>query len=619
MREIFDAVPLGVFRASRSGRLLAANQALADLLGYPDVATLLQVPVGDLYTDTEARERLLARLDRPGASARLETTFRRRDGSALWAEVWARCIDTDPEPVYAGVLSDTTDRRHMEDALRESEALFRRVFEQLPVGTALVNMSGHFDRANAAWIKMIGYSETELRELTFLDVTHPDDKAASSAAVRRLYDGETDHIEMEKRYVRKDGEIVWGYVSVRPIRDAAGQPLWTMPVIIDITGRRALEEQFRHAQKMEAIGRLAGGVAHDFNNILTAIIGYSELLREQIGPDKPMGRDLEQIYQGALRAAALTRQLLAFSRKQVLRPESVELNQILSRFQGLARPMLGEDVQLQLELDPSVGSICADVTQLEQVLMNLLVNSRDAMPSGGRIIIRTARYVVSTRPPARQGPMKPGEYVELSVQDTGIGMDEDTKRHVFEPFFTTKEPGKGTGLGLATVYGIIEQMKGYIWVETAPGRGTTFRICFPPSAPATRVADRPAVAGLPVGSERILVVEDDPDARLFTTAALRRYGYRVTEAASADEALRQLEGQERWPDLVLTDIVMPGRNGRDLAAALLAERPGTRILLTTGYLDNCVNAPAFDTIPILEKPFTATTLLRRVRERLERA
>jgi len=558
------------------------------------------------------RERLIAMVNEHG-SARIEVRLRRYDGSTFYAEIWTRLVRDDGELYLAGMISDVTVRR-------ESELLFRRVFDQLPVGTALLTTDGRFHRVNAAFCQMLGRSEDELRGITFLDITHPEDQPMSVAQVRELMDGRVEHIQMEKRYLRKDGEVVWGVVSVRVIRDTEGRPLWTMPVVIDITERRRLEEQFRQAQKMEAVGQLAGGIAHDFNNILTAIVGYSEMLLEQVGPDKPMFGDLNQIYEGGRRAAALTQQLLAFSRKQMMQFEVVDLNEVLLRFQNLARPLIGEDIRLELDLAREPMAIFADTTQLEQVIMNLLVNSRDAMPNGGRIRIRTSPITVDEEFSRTHHPIRPGEYVELLVEDNGTGMDEDTKRHLFEPFFTTKQPGKGTGLGLATVFGIVKQMGGFVWVSSALGHGTVFRIQFP--RPKEHVRTPPENEGArtaAVGHETILLVEDDTNVRQFTRTVLVRYGYRVIEAGHATEALDQLRAGGCCPDLIITDVIMPGMSGRELAKAIRADRPSTRVLFTSGYIEDRV-APGGVVekgLDLLEKPFTATQLLRRVREILD--
>jgi CheY-like chemotaxis protein len=372
---------------------------------------------------------------------------------------------------------------------------------------------------------------------------------------------------------------------------------------------------------MESVGQLAGGIAHDFNNILTAVLGYCDLLLDRVGSNEALASDLKQIREGGNRAAALTRQLLAFSRKQVLRLEVADLNLVLERFQNLVRPMIGEDIELTLGMSETPALLEADVAQLEQVAMNLVVNARDAMPDGGAIRMRTAHVTVDeTAPGHNDQAMSAGAYVQLVVEDTGIGMTQETRLRLFEPFFTTKAPGKGTGLGLAVVYGIVKQMGGFIWVYSEEGRGTTFKLYFPraeqPGVPSDAASDPD---GARRGNERILLVEDDADVRTFAGRVLRRSGYEVSEASSGMEALGHLE-QGPQPHLVLTDMIMPGMSGRDLAGHVAKRYPGIRILFTSGYPDHrIVSGDGLDReVNLIEKPFSARSLLSRVRKALDR-
>ena len=367
---------------------------------------------------------------------------------------------------------------------------------------------------------------------------------------------------------------------------------------------RRSEEQLRQAQKMEAVGRLAGGIAHDFNNLLTVITSYGDLLLEDLAPDDSRRDDVDQIRKAAEGAAALTRQLLAFSRQQVLEPKVVDLRAILAGTEKLLRRLIGADVHLAMPLAPDLGAVKADPGQLEQIIINLAVNARDAMPGGGRLTIEAANMVVETRP---------GRYVMLAVSDTGIGMDEQTKARVFEPFFTTKESGKGTGLGLATVYGIVKQAGGFITVDSEPGRGTTFKVYLPrvdePVAPAIA---RPAPAEPRRGTETVLVAEDAPSVRLVTRQVLERYGYTVLEAPTGDIALR-LAAKHHGPiHLLLTDVVMPGLSGRQLAGQLSLLRSEMKVLYVSGYADTVEPGGAY-----LQKPFAPEALARRVRDVLD--
>jgi two-component system cell cycle sensor histidine kinase/response regulator CckA len=373
----------------------------------------------------------------------------------------------------------------------------------------------------------------------------------------------------------------------------------------------ALEEQLRQAQKMEAIGQLAGGIAHDFNNLLTAILGYSELLTDQIGPDKPLGRDLREILTAAQRAAALTRQLQAFSRKQVLTVTALDLNQVVCDIEAMLRRLIGEHITITTVLAADLHAVMADATQLEQVLMNLAVNARDAMPHGGKLTIRTGNAETETGDAVRGAGLR----VSLSVTDTGTGMAPEIQARIFEPFFTTKERGHGTGLGLAAVHGIVTQLCGFIAVESVVGHGTTFRI----DLPATRTASAPTMAAAagpaPVGSETILLVEDEQGVRAFIGLALKRFGYQILEADSAESAPLLVEQNRRPIHLLLTDVILPKMGGRDLAARLGDARPGLPVLFMSGYTEQFTTTGGFlePGVELLEKPFTAHALLAKVR------
>jgi signal transduction histidine kinase/ActR/RegA family two-component response regulator len=396
-------------------------------------------------------------------------------------------------------------------------------------------------------------------------------------------------------------------------------------VIYDAYGRQQreadLQEQLRQAQKMEAVGRLAGGIAHDFNNLLTVISGYNDMMLVQIGDDKPISGDLHEIRKAAESAAALTRQLLVFSRTQMIRMVAVDLKEVISNAEQLLRRTLGEDVNIVMNVSPDTRPIQADDTQLQQVIMNLAVNARDAMPRGGTLAIETANVDLTGADISTHPGLSPGRYVRLTVSDTGCGMDATTKEHIFEPFFTTKDRGHGTGLGLATVYGIVKQAGGGIVVYSEVGHGTTFKLYFPESRtsidralPATKV--RPTNL---VGSETVLLVEDDESVRLFAVRLLRRYGYRVHEAASPAEALLVADDVDEAIDLLLTDIIMPGIDGCELVERVSATRPETCLLYMSGYPDQTIlrRGLSIDPGELLEKPFTSTDLLRKVREVLD--
>jgi nitrogen-specific signal transduction histidine kinase/CheY-like chemotaxis protein len=391
-------------------------------------------------------------------------------------------------------------------------------------------------------------------------------------------------------------------------------------VFRDITQRRQLEEQLRQAQKIEAVGRLAGGVAHDFNNLLNVIIGYGQMVFRRL-PDGPEREKTKAILQAADRAAGLTRQLLAFSRKQVLEPKVLDLNAVVGGMDEMLRRLIGEDIELHTQLAPDLGRTKADPGQIEQVLMNLVVNARDAMPRGGRLTLETANAEMDETYIRDHLGARPGRYVMLAVCDNGLGMDPETQKHIFEPFFTTKEKGKGTGLGLATVYGIVKQSEGYIWVESAPGEGTTVKVYLPwvEAEPAAEELRRPAVPEeLPRATETVLLVEDEDMVRRMTREVLEGAGYRVLEASSGFEALRVSAGHNGSLDLLLTDVVMPGMSGRELSERLAPVRPAMKVLYMSGHTDDAIfhHGVTQAGTGFLQKPFTPDALERRVRELL---
>ena len=546
----------------------------------------------------------------------------RPDGSMHWIEGKARAL-RDPDGRLSrilGVDQDITKRKLAEVALVESEQAYRSTFDALPVGIAHVSLDGRWLRVNQRLCDLLGYSAAELKKVDFGGLTHPDDLGRDAQAIDQMIAGTLDRLVREKRYRRRDGSFVWTMSIVSLHRDADGEPQYFIPMIEDITERRNLEEQFRQAQKMEAIGQLAGGVAHDFNNVLTAIIGFSELVLASADISEPIRADVEEILNAGQRAAALTRQLLAFSRRQVLQPQILNLNVVVSGMEVMLRRLIGENVELVTHVSGRLGIVNADKGQIEQALMNLAVNARDAMPAGGTLTIEVANVMINAVFNASHPAATIGEHVLLAISDTGIGMNSTILAHLFEPFYTTKERGKGTGLGLATVYGVVKQSQGFIQVESEPGRGTKFKIYLPVSQHQPMVVERGLTGpSHRTGTETILLVEDQSEVRVVVRQVLVRHGYTVIAASSGAEALALLEEHAGPVDLLLTDIVMPHMSGHELARRVTTYRRELRVLYMSGYIDNIVSEPTVrgSGPAFIQKPFTPQRLLEGVREILD--
>jgi hypothetical protein len=505
--------------------------------------------------------------------------------------------------------------RLSEQARELSELQFRSLVEHAVFGIYQASVDGQFLAVNPALVSMLGYdSKSELMSVSLSDVYA--DAAVRQELERSGLDSGT--FAGETFWARKDGsEIrvrVNGRVSEGPM---TGQPVLEV-IVEDVTSQHQLQQQLRQAQRMEAIGQLAGGVAHDFNNMLTAILGYSELLTEQIGPDKPIGRDLQQIQAAAERAAALTRHLLAFSRKQVLDMTTVNLSELVKGLVPMFRRLLGEHIQIETDLADRLEPVMADATQLEHALVNLSVNARDAMAKGGTLRIGTHNAELDARFVAQHAGAVQGRYAALTVSDSGMGITPEVRARIFEPFFTTKDPGRGTGLGLAAVFGTVKQLNGYIDVESHVGHGTTFTIYLPRTEQAHVARQREAAVGSPVGSETILLVEDEPGVRSFVSMVLQRFGYRVLEASSSERALDIARDFDGSIDLLLTDVVLPGVDGTELAERVLQARSDTRLLYISGYADRLTEMEGVlaSGVQLLAKPFTAQALLTKVRELL---
>ena len=564
----------------------------------------------------------VARVKRGVASTGIEFRVARPDGEVVWVLAHVSPVHDEQGRVHriAGVALDITRRIQAERAVHESEQRLRTLFETVNLIVLGLDPTGRVDYVNPYFQRLTGYTADEVLGRAWTEHFLPADVRPDLDAVFRELTELEAHPHFRNPILTSDGRqrmISWHNTVVR---DADGRVQGTLSVGEDVTEHELLERQFRQAQKMEAIGRLAGGVAHDFNNLLTVITGYSDLLLSGLSPRSPHRSDVEAISDAAGRAASLTRQLLAFSRQQVLAPSILNVNDVVQSAQRMLQRLLGEDVHLVTSLDSEVRPVRADAGQLEQVLLNLAVNARDAMPDGGVLTLETANVELSGSYAREHLGAEPGPHVLLAVSDTGVGMDAATQARIFEPFFTTKPAGKGTGLGLATVYGIVEQSKGSLWVYSEPGKGTTFKVYLPVSGATVAEPFLAAAAPVTGGDETLLLVEDAAPVRAVARETLERYGYTVIEAPSPEVALELVARTPHILHLLVTDVVMPGMNGRQLAARVTSERPDMRVLFMSGYTDDAVMRSGVleHGMSYLQKPFTPEGLARKVREVLDR-
>ena len=621
-RVASDHAAIGVAHVDHDGRFLRVSRRLCEILGYEPEELLTKTFQDLTHPDEVTRDvAQLARLRRGEVdSYTVEKRYIRKDGSPVWIELTAAAVRGPSGTVvsFMDVFTDVSARRQAQEQARRSEADYRALVENATVGVFRSTVDGKPLAANPAMVAMLGYASTD--ELLAVDLRRVYANAGDRPRILEQFQhGEVAAAEVG--WLRKDGTQITVRLRMRQVRKPTGEPECIEGLAEDVTQQRSLEMQVRQAQRLEAIGRLAGGVAHDFNNVLTAITGFSGLLLDELPAEDPKRQDVEEIRTAAARAATLTRQLLAFSRKQVLQPQVLDLNGLVRALDRMLQRLIGEDVKLEIALAPTVAAVRADPGQLEQVIMNLAVNARDAMPRGGRLTIETANVDLDEAY-ARQHPgVTPGPQVMLAVSDTGIGMDAETRSHIFEPFFTTKPQGEGTGLGLSTVYGIVQQSGGHIWVYSEPERGATFKIYLPPAQDAVAALDLasapPPAAG---GHETVLLAEDDSAVRDVASEILAQKGYRVLRAPDGQSALEIARSHAGEIRLLVTDIVMPGMTGRELAIALAAERPGVRVLYMSGYTDDAVvrHGVLVEGTPYLQKPFSPDALARKVREILDR-
>ncbi len=608
------------------GRRIFNSLSYQKILGYSPEELQESSGFEQIHPDDRERVKNAAKEARQtGAGTILEYRFRHKNGDWMVLESVASVIrnkNGEPEKLVV-VNRDITERKKAQEALSRSEASFRSLVEGAPHGIYRATMTGKFLEVNPALQKMLGYESAE--ELFKAD--------PATQVFRHATDCQRMNELLAESKVMKDVEMEWKRANEEPIvvrcsghhvdvKD--GGPGYFEVFAEDVTEKRTLERQLRMAQKMEAIGRLSGGIAHDFNNLLGVIIGYSGVLKKSLDKSQPTYEYATEIEKAGQRAASLTRQLLAFSRQQVLTPSVLSLNSLVSDMEKMLPRLLGEDIHVSLSLDAELGNVKADQSQIEQVIMNLAVNARDAMPSGGKLHIQTANIELDQAYTRDHPGSKAGSYVMLAIADSGTGMSAETIAHIFEPFFTTKGVGEGTGLGLATVYGVVKQSNGYIWVDSALDKGSTFQIYLPKHLDTEQVSDPKSEVQSrekPQGSEMILLVEDAEPLRKLAQAFLESNGFRVLSAPNGEAALEIAARHPGAFDLLLTDVVMPGMNGRVLAEQLSMRQPGLKVLFMSGYTDSFIAGHGVlqQGTNLLHKPFTEEILISKVREVLDSA
>ena len=625
-RTVVDESLAGIY-IHQDGRFKFVNERLSELSGYSREELLDRSYVDLIHP--EDRERALEATARRLEVGKPEGLKRYRamtkNGDVLWIEAFGVVINFQDKPAVLGNLMDITERMQAEEGLRQSEARLNSIFRATPAGIGLVS-NRIMTEVNSRFCEMVGYSRDELigNSARMLYLTDEEFELVSRNQYALI--DEFGSGTVETRLKCKNGPIIDILLSSAPLNpdDLSEGITYTA---LDITERKQaeeekekLEEQLRQSQKLEAVGQLAGGVSHDFNNLLTAILGHAQLAMTKIPESNPAFRDLQDVESAAMRAAELTQHLLAFSRKQVIRPEIMDLNYTITELGQLLRRLIREDIDLRIEKAPEVWRIQADPRQIEQVLVNLVVNARDAMPGAGQILIETRNANIDEAYGFNKKDMPPGRYVMFSVSDTGEGMSDEIQQHIFEPFFTTKAEGEGTGLGLSTVYGLVRQHKGNVWVYSEIGLGTTFKVFLPATGidnpPRRDAADK----SMPRGSETILVVEDEIEVRSTIVTILSELGYNLLEAQNGSQALAMMNELDVEPSLLLTDVIMPEMGGKELAESLIRTVPEIKVLFTSGYAESIAQESGTLELEIelIQKPFSARALAQKVREVLDK-
>ena len=618
LRNILGSHPSGVVLVNAQGAIVYCNGRLAEMTGYEE-SELLGQPIELLVPEASRLRHVADRADYMAEPVpRLmgegrDLSVRRKDGVEVPVEIGLSSFESDGDHYVTAVVSDITARKRSEELLANTMSNLQELVAASPLATMTLDLEGRVVLWSPAAEDLFGWRASEVLGRVLPHVP-PAELPEVREILRRVGRGETI-AGMELRRQTKDGHPIQAELYAAPQRDASGHIVGVIEQMADITSRRQMEETMLQAQKMESIGRLAGGVAHDFNNMLTAISGFAQLLMQDLPAGTRERENAEAIRRAATQAAALTQQLLAFSRRQVLQPKVLDPDDTIHEMEPMLRRLIDESVELRLRLSAAPGRIKADPAQLEQIVLNLSVNARDAMPNGGRLTIETGRTYFDAAYTAEHYAVSPGEYVMVAVSDTGVGMDRATRAHVFEPFFTTKERGKGTGLGLATIYGIVRQSGGHIWLYSEPGQGTTFKVYFPLVRDELS-APQPEIVDVEGGSETILLVEDEDAVRELARTILVRKGYTVLATADPREALGIVESHPGPIDVLVSDVVMPILSGPEMARRILETRPDMKTLFLSGYTEELINSEGrlSGMDAFLSKPFTAEDLARKVGE-----
>ena len=628
-RTLFESSPDAIFIGDpETGLTLDANPAACRLIARnrEEIIGLHQSKLHPPWKDKLARQDFQQHVNEMrlrGTTHLMENSVLRSDGTEVPVEILAQSVTIKGKQVLLGVFRDITERKQIEGALRKSEKFIRDILETVDEGFIVIDRDYRILSANKAYLHQVKMRLEEVIGRHCYEISHRIDKACyemgAECSVKRTFDTGEPHTSLHIHHDREKNPI---YVETKsyPLKDASGYTISAIEIINNTTGKKKLEDQLRHSQKMEAVGQLAGGVAHDFNNILTAITGYGSLMKMKMGEHDPLRNYLQQMLDASERAANLTRSLLAFSRKQVISPRPVNLNKIIKNVERLLQRLVSEDVEMKVILTSKDLTVMADSSQIEQILMNLVANASDAMLERGCLTISTEVDVLDHEFIRMNGFGKPGMYALFSVTDTGAGMDEKTKRKIFEPFFTTKQAGRGTGLGLSIAYGIVKQHDGYITCYSEPNMGTTFKIYLPMIKRKTAKTERVVLHPVSSGTETILVSEDDAAVSRIVKEVLEQFGYTVIEAVDGEDAISKFKNNRDRVKLLILDVIMPKKNGKEVYEEIRKDRPDVKVIFSSGYMTDILQKKGAleGDLNFIPKPVSPTELLRKVRETLDK-